>query len=186
MRSEIFYCILYSLIAVSVVPVIGASVNFIVSVVLGKGLSLINKNGKLYLFVVNTLTFPGVWYHELSHALFAFLSGAKVDKIKLYEKKDGHLGYVIYTPRGKWVSRSMQLCMASCAPVVMGMLADAAIIWLIYAVTLPVWAYILLGYLAVSILIHMDMSGADLKSYLKGCPFFFLFVMVISALFVFK
>ncbi len=179
MKETLLYCILYALAAVAVIPAVGAATGFIVSTILRKVLSLLSRSGRLYLFVVNTLTFPGVYYHELSHALFAFLSGAKVNKIKLYEKKDGHLGYVTYTPRGFWFTRSIQLCLASCAPVIMGLIAEAILIRIIYNTALPTWGIVILFYLAFSILLHMDMSKPDIRSYLKGCPFFFLLAFVI-------
>lgn len=49
-------------------------------------------------------TAVGVIFHELSHLLFAFLTGAKIEGFRLYRFKrsedDDVLGYVNYAPRG--------------------------------------------------------------------------------------
>ena len=166
---------------VVLLPLIGLIVHGIVSGIFQRIFGLVSRSGMLYLFFANTLTFPGVVYHELSHALFAFLTGAKVNEIKLYQKKAGHLGYVNYTPRGPWAIRCIQLSLASCAPVVTGLAAVAGILYLfVSGIGMPVYLKALLIYLGISVLIHMDMSGADLKSYGKGIPFVFLLIFIIS------
>lgn len=40
--------------------------------------------GSVAFFIRNRLTFLGTVHHELAHALFAFVSGAKVTKIELF------------------------------------------------------------------------------------------------------
>ena len=72
------YSALISLGVIIIIPLIGMIINFIVTIILSRII-----RGKLYLFVANTLTFPGVMYHELSHALFAFITGAKIEKISM-------------------------------------------------------------------------------------------------------
>ena len=166
---------------VMIMPLIGLIVHGIVSGILERLFGLISRSGALYLFFANTLTFPGVMYHELSHAFFAFITGAKINEIKLYQKREGHLGYVNYTPRGPWAFRCLQLSVASCGPVIAGIIA---LVGLIYTFTeyafMPVWGKGILIYLGISVLIHMDMSYADLKSYVKGIPFFIILIFVIS------
>ena len=48
------------------------------------------------------LTFIGIAHHELSHAVVALLTGAKVNSIVLFrlKAKNGNLGEVKITPRG--------------------------------------------------------------------------------------
>ncbi|MCR5339698.1 MAG: hypothetical protein K6E75_14190 [Lachnospiraceae bacterium] len=164
--------------SVVVLPLIGLIVHAVSSFVLQNVFGLFSRSGALYLFFANTLTFPGVVYHELSHALFAFLTGAKINEIKLYQKKEGHLGYVNYSPRGAWGLQSLQLTLASCAPVVTGMIAEAVIYYVFTTFTLPIWGKVLLIYLGVSILVHMDMSTADLKSYVRGVFFVMILVFI--------
>ncbi|MCR5283487.1 MAG: M50 family metallopeptidase [Lachnospiraceae bacterium] len=166
--------LLIALCGIIVLPLTGFVVSFIVSRCLQIILGIVDKTGAVYLFFVNRLTFMGTVYHELSHALFAFLTGAKVNKISLYHMENGRLGYVRYTPRGPWILRSVQMSLASCAPVIMGILAEAGIALLFATKTLPVWGTILLGYLFISVLLHMDMSPEDLKAYMKGIPIFFV------------
>ncbi len=168
-----------------ILPLIGIIVHGIISFVLQKLFGLFSKSGALYLLFANTLTFPGVVYHELSHALFAAVTGAKVNEIKLYQKRAGHLGYVNYTPRGPWALRSLQMTLASCAPVVMGVLAEAVIVYAFMAFSLPVWGKGILIYLAISVLVHMDMSPADLKSYGKGIFFVILLIFAASFLYLY-
>ncbi len=171
------YSALISLGVIIIIPLIGMVINFIVTIILSHII-----RGKLYLFVANTLTFPGVMYHELSHALFAFITGAKIEKISLYHKQGNQLGSVEIKTRGPWINRSMQLSFSACAPVIMGLLAEGVIFFVFAKVSLPVWAMILLGFLAFCILLHMDMSGADIKGYLKGIVFVFFLFFVIAFL----
>ncbi len=162
-------------------PLIGFIVNFISSMVLRKLLGFISRTGKLYLFVVNRLTFPGVMYHELSHALFAFITGAKVNEIKLYQKKDGHLGYVKYTPQGILPIRSVQMAFTSCAPVLMGIILEMIIMGIFYSFHfVPKMTKVVLAYLFISVLLHMDMSKEDVKSYIKGAWSIMIIAFMIS------
>ena len=172
--------LLIALAGILVVPLAGFVVNFIVSRCLQLIFGLFDKSGVIYLFFVNRITFMGTVWHELSHALFAFLTGAKINKISLYHMENGRLGYVKYTPRGPWALRCVQMSLSSCAPVIMGLLAEAGIYLLFVKTTLPIWAMILAGYLFLSILLHMDLSMADLKAYAKGVPFFFLLFFVVA------
>ncbi len=171
------YSALISLAVIIIIPLIGVVVNFIVTMLLSRLI-----HGKLYLFVANTLTFPGVVYHELSHALFALITGAKIEKVSLYHKQGNALGSVDISTRGPWINRSMQLSFTACAPVIMGMLAEGILFYVFSKVALPVWAAVILGFLAFCILLHMDMSGADLKGYLKGIVFVFFLFWVIAFL----
>ncbi len=166
---------------VMILPLIGLIIHGVVTGILQRFFGLISRSGALYLFFANTLTFPGVMYHELSHALLAFVTGARINEIRLYQKREGHLGYVNYTPRGPWAVRCLQLSLASCAPVITGIIAIAGIIFsFMKCIAIPAWGRVILIYLGVSVLIHMDMSYADLKSYVKGIPFFLLLIFVIS------
>ena len=178
------YSALISLGIIVAIPLTGFLINLFVTRLLSALLGLIDHSGKLFLFIANTLTFPGVCYHELSHALFAFITGAKIKKIVLYHKQKDTLGSVEMIPRGPLPLKWLQLSFSACAPVITGLIGETIILYSFKIGTLPVWAYILLGFLFFCILLHMDMSGADIKGYLKGIPFFFLlfFLAAISAL----
>ena len=178
------YSALISLGIIVASPLTGFLIHLFVTKLLGSILSVIDRSGKLFLFVANTLTFPGVCYHELSHALFAAITGAKVKKVVLYQKKGNQLGYVEMVPRGPLPLKWLQISFSACAPVITGLIGECAILWAFVSVTLPMWAYFLLGFLFFCLLIHMEMSAADIKGYLKGIPFFFLlfFLIALSAL----
>lgn len=139
-------------------------------------------------FIFNRLTFIGVFHHELSHALFATLTGAKVTKIVFFHPDGDRLGYVEYVTRGNVVMRSIQQTMASIAPVFCGALTSAGIYYYISASgkTFVVWQMVLLWYAFVSIILHMTMSGQDFKVMWRGIPVVYLIVFVIVYIFKFN
>jgi len=179
MKTILIQCLILTLIILSVIPLFGAIINKIITSILAFLLGLCDHSGRALVFFMNRITFPGVIYHELSHALWAFLMGAKVEKVSLYRQEGDHLGYVSYVPRGNLLLRSLQLALASCAPVFMGLLAEAGIIYLFLNATLHPVLYVLLAYIFIAILVHIDMSLQDVKGYLKGMPICFLLVFVI-------
>ena len=132
---------------------------------------LMRKSSKAA-FVLNRVMFLGTMHHELSHALFAILTGAKVLKIKCFTLFDKErLGYVNFAYSGGKLKQALQGSFIACAPVLTGFLtvplfANLAIMSIAQQIS-PVWAPICL-YIAISILCHMRMSRADLKIYLKG------------------
>ncbi len=174
------YSALISLGIILAIPLTGLFVHFLVTRILSGLLQVIDRSGRLFLFVANTLTFPGVCYHELSHALFAMITGAKVKKIVLYHREGNHLGYVELIPRGPFWLRWLQMSFSACAPVITGLIGECVIFYVLTQLTLPVWGSILLGFLSFCILLHLDMSGADIKGYMKGIPFFFLLFFLIA------
>ena len=174
------YSALISLAIIVAIPLTGFLIHLFVTGLIRNLLSLIDPSGKLFLFVANTLTFPGVCYHELSHALFALITGAKVKKIVLYHKEGNHLGYVEMVPRGPLPLKWMQMSFSACAPVITGLIGECTILWAFIMLELPIWAAVLLGFFFFCLLIHMEMSGADIKGYLKGIPFFFLLFFLLA------
>lgn len=131
---------------------------------------------------LNKITFIGVVHHELSHAIFAFLTGAQVVKVSLfkYNEENGSLGEVIYYSRGIFIMRWIQDFFSSIAPVVCG---AASIFCMIYFIPYnAIWQYILFGFIIFSIFIHMDMSIQDIKVSLKGLP---IFIIIIFCIFYF-
>lgn len=131
---------------------------------------------------LNKITFIGVVHHELSHAIFAFLTGAQVVKVSLfkYNEENGSLGEVIYYSRGIFIMRWIQDFFSSIAPVVCGV---ASIFCMIYFIPYnAIWQYILFGFIIFSIFIHMDMSIQDIKVSLKGLP---IFIIIIFCIFYF-
>ena len=124
---------------------------------------------KMALFIEDRLTFPGTMLHECSHVLFAWITGAKIQKVRLLTFFDAHrLGYVIFAPRGNKLQRRVQLAFSSSAPVIMGITELSVIIkiWTYFDLTFG-WKCLLV-YLFISIFNHMSMSVADIKNYCRG------------------
>ena len=121
-------------------------------------------------WTANYITFPGVVLHELSHAVAAKLSGAKVDSVRLFDPDGETLGHVEFTCRGKHKRDiAFQRAVSSCAPVIGCWLS------ILLFRSVAAWGA---GYPAITLLAwhgsasavcHMDMSRQDMKNYLKGC-----------------
>ena len=135
---------------------------------------------KLATFICDRLTFPGVIIHELAHALFIWAAGGKIHKVRLLSLGlDGRLGFVEFTPRGSKLQISCQLAFGSCAPVLVGILLETVFMYSIFNIDMPTWGYVLLWYMAISVLNHMSMSREDMKNYFKGLVVIFPIITVI-------
>ena len=131
------------------------------------------------MFIMNNLTFVGTVHHELSHALFAFLTGAKISEIKLYNPENGVLGSVSYYPKGNVFFQCIQCTLSSIAPVICGFFTLSLLsnnYNTLTGIGIPNW---LLIYLMISIFSHMTMSSQDIKVSLKGLLAFILVLFVI-------
>lgn len=111
------------------------------------------------------ITFIGVILHELSHAILATLTGAKVTDITLFQikSKSGTLGEVKFKPRGNCLFRGIQTGLASVAPMFTG----AILLFCGYVYLRPLlvgWQLWAFWYLAVSIFMHMSLSKQDVKN----------------------
>lgn len=137
---------------------------------LSTGLFATVFGSKAAFFIRNRLTFVGTVHHELSHALFAWVSGAKVTKIELFHVRGNQLGCVEFVPRGNRLSKSIQLTLASIAPVICGGVSLCVLSWLLRYRCTAYWHYIITGYLLVSIIFHMNLSSQDVKNALRGLP----------------
>ena len=124
--------------------------------------------GPLIAFGIRTYaTYIGTVIHELSHATFAFFTGAKVNKITLIPH-GATLGSVEYTPRGNKFLQGIQQSLSAVAPTLVG----TALLYLMFSQVHPLltegWHFVLFYYLALSILFHMDLSIADLRNFFAG------------------
>lgn len=126
--------------------------------------------GRAAFFICNRLTFIGTVHHELAHAVFAFLSGAKVVKVELFKVRGEQLGCVEYYPRGTAFTKSVQMALSGIAPVICGGVSLCVISWAWRYHCTQIWQYIVLGYLFISIFLHMNMSTQDVKNAIKGMP----------------
>lgn len=135
--------------------------------------------GKVAFFIRNRLTFIGTVHHELAHALFALISGAKVTKVELFHVRGQQLGCVEFYPRGNAFTRAIQMTLSSIAPVVCGGISLCVLSWLWCYRCVLAWHYVLVGYLMISIIFHMNMSTQDIKNAWKGMPLTMLICYVI-------
>lgn len=170
---DVLYAMLSSLLIFAIffviIILIGRGTNWIVQRLIGTIFGSEATN-----IITTWLTYPGVVYHELSHALFAFLSGAKVTNIHLWPSKNNGsakrtLGYVTFVPQGSLRRRNFQSAIASVAPSVTG---TAGVIALLYfAFTHPTMStgfWLIWIYAMICLGLHSDMSDADMKNLRKG------------------
>lgn len=157
-----------TVIIMMIIPIIGIIINWITD----KTIRFIYKHcGRLVtLLIANYLTFVGTMHHELSHAIFAFCTGAKIIKIDLFYPEGHTLGKVIFKPRGNAVTKSIQLTMSAIAPVVLGCITEYFLISYVSANSLNGIASFIIYYLIISILLHMTMSKQDIKNAIRGLP----------------
>lgn len=129
--------------------------------------------------IINYLFFPGVMLHEMSHALLAFLTGAKITDVALFKREEGSLGHVSFRNRGNIFLVSLQNIFASAAPMFCG----AGIVYACYFGVTHItilWLRILLGYIGVSMFFHMTMSVEDIKIYVRGIPIFMGLLFIVT------
>lgn len=137
--------------------------------------------GGLAKFIDNRLTFIGVIHHELSHALLAFITGAKITSCKLFKIKDGTLGHVDIVPRGPWIVRLIQQALCGVAPVLCGGIT----LYLMYYYGLYIrqtydYITVILLMLAMSISYHMSMSKQDFKIARGGLIIVYILLTILS------
>ena len=154
-----------TLLVVIMLFVIGIIING-VSKIIGRILAVLFGGRIAYVFR-NYLTWPGTVHHEFSHALLAFLTGAKVTRISLIPHGQA-LGQVEYSPRGGRVLQAIQMSLSSAAPILCGMVTEALLILRVYPICDVWWKYALFVYLAVSIFLHMTLSREDLINLWNG------------------
>ena len=130
------------------------------------------------IFIANYITFIGVVHHELSHALFAFVSGARIIKIDIFKPNGGTLGQVKYATRGNKIIQSIQSTLASIAPMLTGFISEYFLIKYIQTVG-NIWIIILMIYLIISIFLHMTLSKQDIKVAISGLPVCVIIIYII-------
>lgn len=181
-QSDLVASLIFVLLILSAVPIIGIVMNRIELL----QMKLLSKlfGIKIAEFICNRLLFMGTVIHELSHALFAFLSGAVVTKIRCFTlfSKDT-LGYVMFSTRGNTFKRSFQLAFTSCAPTVTGCLLIMLLTCLFRNSNTSILYKVIIIYLGLSVVNHMSMSPVDAKNYLKGCMCIFVAFFVFASAF---
>ena len=164
-------------IIILIVPVVGLLIDFITEEVAKSMAKSIGVS--VTIFILDYLTFIGTVHHELSHALYALITGAKVTKVEIFKPTGNRLGCVEFSPRGNWITKSLQLTLSAVAPTVQGFVSEVLLFKLITWLQGPLWLKIVIGYVMASIFIHMTMSSADVKAAWKGLPFVALLIFII-------
>ena len=140
--------------------------------------------GPIIAFGIRTYaTYIGTVIHEFSHATFALLTGAKVNKITLIPHGTT-LGSVEYTPRGNKFLQGLQQSLSAVAPTLVGTASLFLLFTKVHPLLTEPWHYVLFYYLALSILFHMDLSLQDLRNFFEGFwPFLALSFLLSLVLF---
>ncbi len=176
---------LYSLVLAFVVPFLIILVGYAINLLqygLAELLALFMDPWWVEVFV-NYLFFPGVMLHELSHALMALLTGAKLTEVKLFKKEGKSLGHISFTPRGSRIMISIQEVFIASAPMFFGAMIAFASFKLMLFIPWSAWLLkIFAGYVGVSMFFHMTMSTQDVKVFVKGVPIIMVLVFTESML----
>ena len=181
-KPMIIFRILLTAILLYILVLLYCNIVKCVSQFLVKSVAELIGCGGTYM-IFNVLTFPGVIHHELSHALFAFITGAKILKIDIFHlpSADGTLGSVAYAPRGPMVLQGLQMCLASIAPAITPWLT-VPLLSRFYQESIGFPLKIFLLYLIFSIISHISLSNADLKGLLKGMVLCYLLIVILLGL----
>lgn len=184
MDSQTFLIPLYSVLLVLVGFIaIGLLCDFLSSFVIGGLL------GPVVALGWSTAFLPGVIMHELSHAVFLALFGAKIDDIVVREDSrhpltlyrragfdEGHVsatntaGHVSYERRGPYLLQSLQRVVGAIAPTVVGVLCMFLLYRCIVGYCAVWWQYAVCIYLFICALGGSAMSTADIADMMPGLP----------------
>ena len=170
-KSRLIYCVQCSITIIAITLFIGAVASLIRNLVVR--ICARSFGNKFSALVDSKITFIGVLHHEISHALVAFILGAKIVNCKLYEVKSKTLGHVDIIPRGGIVLESIQKGMC-------GILSNYALYHFFLSgldkVEIKSFLAILL---MVQISYHMSISKQDLLVALKGLPILWIVAVII-------
>ena len=167
LANKIIQAVAFEGVMFLVIPILGIIVEYIIVRGLRKIIARLTSRSVEYYFS-NYVLFFGVVVHEISHALFALITGAKITEIALFKPDNNSLGHVEFQPRGDTFLRALQLSVSACAPVVVGSILLIGLIFKVVPMLSTTIQWILTIYASVSVLFHMNMSKADLNCYFKG------------------
>ncbi len=174
----VLYCLIIAVLIPFLVIVIGYFINLIgeaFAAIMGMITAPVVAQG-----IVNYVMFPGVMIHELAHAFFAVITGAKITEVALFKVEDGALGHVNFKNRGNVIVVALQNIFISSAPMFVGAAVVVGCgIWLSVLPAGYIWLKIIIWYLMISMFFHMTMSPADISVYIKGVPLFIVILFVV-------
>lgn len=184
MISIVINSLINTIFIILLIPIFGFIVDKLVQCIIKDLSEIIGYT--LTNIIVNRLTFVGTMIHEISHALMATITGAKVTKIELFKPVGNRLGQVSFIPRGNAIMKSIQFTLTSIAPVVIG----STLLFIIFMYSGNVenkYIKAINIYLFISILMHTTMSTQDVKNALRGLPICtFLIFSINFILYMFK
>lgn len=180
MENIVANSLVQTLVIVLIIPILGLVIGQLQNII-AKVISRL-LGGKIAYIVINMLMFIGVVHHELSHALLALVTGAKIVSIELFHPQNGTLGKVKFIPRGNKIIQSVQLTLSAIAPVIIGCVSEYILITYVLASTESVVIKCVVYYLIISILMHMTMSKQDIKNAIKGLPACSLLIFIIVSI----
>jgi len=182
--NSLIQSVVFEIIMFVSIPLLGIAIDSIIVRGIRKvGVRLLGP--KIENVFANYILLAGVVIHELSHAFFALITGARIDEIALFKPEGNSLGHVNFTPRGDKFLRALQLSLSACAPVVTGMIITFTIATRFFPTINGVLQYVIGVYLFISVLFHMNMSSADLKCYFRGALPILVLGLPICIFFVF-
>jgi hypothetical protein len=178
--SRLLVGLIDTIIIILIVPIFGYIIDKIVDCIL----KFLVKHFGVWItnFIANRLTFMGTVHHELSHALLAFITGAKITKIDLFYPQGNTLGRVEFKTRGNKIMQSLQLTMSAIAPVILGTCTEYLLVNYALVNCDVIWLKVIIYYLIISILFHMTMSKQDVHSAVKGLPIVTLIIFIIFSI----
>ncbi len=177
-ENPVLISLINSFLLCAALPLIGIVINFITDHIFGSFLNRLFRSSNAYYFFHNYITAPGVIIHELSHLLLALVTFCKVTKVELFRPRKNRLGGVEYMPRGSAIWNCVQMTLVSCAPVISGMFISSFLITWFMAGVIPGILIPFALYLLICVILHMNMSGQDIKVYIKGVWIFFILFFV--------
>lgn len=173
--------LIIALVITLAIPLVGGIITLIRNILVKISVNFLGQKKTYFLF--NRLTFVGVIHHELSHALWATLTGAKVKKIVFFKPRGDMLGYVEFKPRGNFVLQAIQQTITAIAPVFCGLFTIGGLWYLSNTYSLSLLVSILVDYCIFSIFIHMTMSAQDVRVMWRGMPIVYLVVLALVVIF---
>lgn len=174
--SRLTIAIINTLMIMLIIPLAGLLLDKINTIILSLTASKIGRN--VTLFIANRLTFLGTMLHEFAHALFAFCTGAHINKIELFHPENNTLGKVMFSTRGGPILSSIQLSVSAVAPMVLGTITESLLFKVLKTKNVNIAIRIFIIYAMVSIFIHMTMSWQDILNYVKGLPICFIIICI--------
>ena len=178
--NPVLMSLLNAFVLCAALPLIGVVIDVITDYGFGFLMNRLFRSSNAYYVFHNYITAPGVVIHELSHLIVAIVTLCKVEKVELFKPKGNQLGGVEYRPRGNAIWACVQMTLVSCAPVVSGIIICSFMITWLMGGVIPTLLIPLSIYLLVCVIIHMNMSGQDIKIYVRGVWVFFLVFFVYS------